>query len=65
MFPNFQQTRQYNPYDPYNNQFNQFNQYQGQYNQYSQPTLEFKRNEQDIDIKFFRLHPSTLDIINF
>ena len=64
MFPNFQQTRQYNPYDPYNNQFNQFNQYQGQYNQYSQPTLEFKRNEQDIDIKFFRLHPTTLDIIN-
>ena len=64
MFPNFQQTRQYNPYDPYNNQFNQFNQYQGQYNQYSQPTLEFKRNEQDIDIKFFRLHPSTLDILN-
>ena len=68
MFPNFQQGRQYNPYDPYNNQFNQYNQYnqyQGsQYNQYSQPTIEFKRNDQDIDIKFFRLHPSIFNIIN-
>ena len=68
MFPNFQQGRQYNPYDPYNNQFNQYNQYnqyQGsQYNQYSQPTIEFKRNDQDIDIKFFRLHPSIFNITN-
>jgi len=65
MLPNFQYNKQYNPYDPYNNQFNQYNQYQfGQYNQYVQPTLEFKRDEQDFDIKFFRLHPSILNITN-
>ena len=65
MFPNIQYNKQYNPYDPYNNQYNQYNQYQySQYNQYSQPTIEFKRDENDFDIKFFRLHPSLLNIIN-
>ena len=65
MLPNFQYNKQYNPYDPYNTQLNQYNQYQyNQYNQYSQATIEFKRDEQDFDIKFFRLHPSILNIIN-
>ena len=65
MFPNIQYNKQYNPYDPYNNQYNQYNQYQySQYNQYSQPTIEFKRDENDFDIKFFLLHPSLLNIIN-
>ena len=66
MFPNFQYTtnnKQNNPYTPYNNQYqyNQFNQYPPQY---SQPTIEFKRDEGDFDIKFFRLHPTNLNIIN-
>ena len=66
MFQNYQyNNKQYNPYNPYSTQMNQFNQYQyNQYNQYSQPTLEFKRDEADFDIKFFRLHPSILNIIN-
>ena len=65
MFPNYQYDKQYNPYNPYSTQMNQFNQYQyNQYNQYSPPTLEFKRDEADFDIKFFRLHPSILNIIN-
>ena len=65
MFQNYQyNNKQYNPYNPYSTQMNQFNQYQyNQYNQYSQPTLEFKRDEADFDIKFFRLHPSILNII--
>ena len=65
MFPNIQYNKQYNPYDPYNNQFNQLNQYQyNEFSQYAPPTLEFKRDEQDFDIKFFRLHPSILNIVN-
>ena len=62
MFPNQQYNPQYNPYAQYNNQYNQY-QY-NQYNQYSQPTIEFKRDESDFDIKFFRLHPAMLNIIN-
>ena len=42
-------------------QYNQFNQYPPQY---SQPAIEFKRDEGDFDIKFFRLHPTNLNIIN-
>ena len=66
MFPNFPyitNNKQNNLYTPYNNQnqYNQFNQYPPQY---SQPTIEFKRNEGDFDIKFFRLHPINLNIRN-
>ena len=60
-----------NSYYQYNN--NQYNQYQfNLYNQNpyapqtpaSEPTMEFPRDENDFDIKFFRLHPSLLNIIN-
>ena len=69
MFPNFQYTtnnKQNNPYTPYNNQYqyNQYNQFNQYPPQYSQPTIEFKRDEGDFDIKFFRLHPTNLNIIN-
>ena len=66
MFPNFQYTtnnKQNNPYTLYNNQY-QYNQYNQYPPQYSQPTIEFKRDEGDFDIKFFRLHPTNLNIIN-
>ena len=67
MFPNFQYTtnnKQNNPYTPYNNQYqyNQYNQFNQYPPQYSQPTIEFKRDEGDFDIKFFRLHPNKYTI---
>ena len=69
MFPNFQYTtnnKQNNPYTPYNNQYqyNQYNQFNQYPPQYSQPTIEFKRDEGDFDIKFFRLYHTNLNIIN-
>ena len=58
-----------NAYYQYNN--NQYNQYQfNLYNQNpyspptSEPTMEFPRDENDFDIKFFRIHPSLLNILN-
>ena len=71
MFPANSYNNQNNYYQYNNNQYNQyqFNIYnQNQYNQYaqpvSQPTIEFQRDESDFDIKFFRLHPSMLNIMN-